>query len=70
MSITIRVMINPLLNSTSEFFRQAHSSLEIRPAFRLKPHCTAIAHTCVMTTAIAYANIVNLYEKPFTVNEI
>ncbi|MDP2822628.1 MAG: hypothetical protein Q8O52_08105, partial [Sulfuritalea sp.] len=37
MSITILVMINPLLNSPSEFFRQAHSSLEIRPAFRLIP---------------------------------
>ncbi|MDP1636325.1 MAG: triose-phosphate isomerase, partial [Gallionellaceae bacterium] len=37
MSITILVMINPLLNSTSEFFRQAHSSLEMRPSFRLIP---------------------------------
>jgi hypothetical protein len=37
MSITILVMINPLLNSTSECSRHAHSSLEMRPSFRLIP---------------------------------
>ena len=35
-------MINPLLKPTPEFPLQAHSSLEIRPSFRLIPRWTRL----------------------------
>ncbi|WP_233418431.1 hypothetical protein, partial [Ferrovum myxofaciens] len=35
MLIIILAMINPLLQSTSDYSLQAHSSLEIQPSFRL-----------------------------------
>jgi hypothetical protein len=38
MLIIILAMINPLLQSTSVSSLQAHTSLEIRPSFRLIPH--------------------------------
>ena len=45
MLITIRVMINPLFNSTPESSLQAHSSLEMRRLFRLIPRLTRLLVT-------------------------